>query len=38
LVFNLKKNGIRERKIGSLKIKNGTLLPEEQEYLAQFDF
>ncbi len=38
LVFNLKKNGIRERKIGSLKIKNDTLLPEEREYLAQFDF
>ena len=37
-VFNLGKNGIRERKIPSLKIKNNQLSGEETEYLSVFEF
>jgi hypothetical protein len=37
-VFNLEKNGIRERKIPSLKIKNNQLSKEELSYLSVFNY
>jgi hypothetical protein len=37
-VFNLNSGGIRERKYGSLQIKNDMLSDEDKEYLKQFEF
>ena len=35
-VFNLNKNGLQERKINSLQIKNNMLSDEDKQYLKQF--
>jgi hypothetical protein len=35
-VYNIAKNGLLERKYGSLQIKNNQLAPEDIDYLNQF--